>query len=106
MSSKKATLALAIFKRDAEAKGYDIARRGVFISPSNSVSPILLVLDRFSRLPPAVEDGLLDPLGGRDDMDAWDRQKASNVVKRHGCYTQWARLLRVCFFHGHYDSYW
>lgn len=60
-------------------------------------------LQRFSHVcrkvgylvPDAVRDVLDNPLGGRDDLTEEDKQDATARVKRHGCYTQWARNLRV-----------
>ena len=35
------------------------------------------------------------PLGHREDLSEEQKRKASPKVQRYGCYTQWARLLRV-----------
>ena len=38
---------------------------------------------------------LEDPIGHRDDLSETEKASASNTVKRHGVYTQVARILRV-----------
>ena len=44
----------------------------------------------------AVRDALDWPLDGREDLTEEGKMKATSKMKRHGCYTQWDPLLRVC----------
>ncbi len=92
MASDRSSRALRKFQRLARSKGYDCFFWFFKVSECRRDDCPHL---RFDDMPAAVEAVLDDPLGGRDDLDGFAVQNASGLLKRHGCYTQWARMLRV-----------